>query len=123
MSTGTPFSSITGVPCLFSPALWKGWPSGTVADKAIELVEIRTAQELATRERPNDSLTSMGTMFVNLKHNTPTIDGSTFVPAFQASSSHTIIQFPPYHDIAPGGPPQMMLPLSHLHILGEAPCW
>ena len=66
----------------------------------MELIRIRTAQQypmlmptlfsgvLATRERPYDSLTTLWTVFANLKHNTsPAIDGDAFALAHQGLRS------------------------------------
>ena len=44
---------------------------------------------LATRERPYDSLATLWTVLAHLKHNTsPAIDGVVFAPVPQSSSSH-----------------------------------
>ena len=88
---------------------------------AIELVRIRTAQQypmlmstlfpgdLATREKPYVTLTSMWTAFNDLKHNMPpAIDGDAFASATRTSGSHTL------PDCSRSG---------SLHICSAAPLW
>ena len=98
--TGMPFSSyLRTLRVVVASTVEKGGPLAPSAEMAIELVRIRTAQQypmlmptlflgdLATREKPYDSLASMWTAFANLKHNTsPAIDGGAFASAPQASS-------------------------------------
>ena len=100
--TRTPFSSyLRTLRVVVASTVEKGGPLAPSAEMAIELVRIRTAQQypmlmptlfpgdLATREKPYDSLASMWIAFANLKHNTsPTIDGGAFASAPQASSLH-----------------------------------
>ena len=100
--TGTPFSSyLQTLRAVVASTVEKGGPLAPSAEMAIELVRIRTAQQyvmlmptlfpgdLATREKPYDSLASMWTAFADLKHNTsPSIDGGAFASAPQASSLH-----------------------------------
>ena len=79
----------------------KGEPLAPSPEMAMELIHIRTAQQypmlmltllpgnLATRERPYDSLSTLWTVFAHLKPNTsPAIDGETFPAAFQGLTSH-----------------------------------
>ena len=79
----------------------KGGPLTPSSEMGMELIRIRTAQQypmpistlfpgnLATRERPYDSLATLWTVFAHLKHNTsPTIDGDVFASVPQSSSSH-----------------------------------
>ena len=98
--TGTPFSSyLRALRVVVASTIEKGGPLAPSAVMAIEFVRIRTAQQypmlmstlfprdLATREKPYDSLASMWTAFADLKHNTsPAIDGSAFASTPQASS-------------------------------------
>ena len=100
--TGTPFSSyLRAFRVVVAGTVEKGGPLAPSAEMAMELVRIRTAQQfpmlmptlfpgdLATREKPYDSLAAMWSVFANLKHNTsPAIDGGAFASAPQASSSH-----------------------------------
>ena len=93
--TGTPFSSyLQTLRVVVASTVEKGGPLAPSAEMAIELVRIRTAQQylmlmptlfpgdLATREKPYDSLALMWTAFANLKHNTsPAIDGGAFASA------------------------------------------
>ena len=101
--TGMPFSSyLRTLRVVVASTVEKGGPLAPSAEMAIELVRIRTAQQypmlrptlfpgdLATREKPYDSLASMWTAFADLKHNTsPAIDGGAFASAPQASSLHS----------------------------------
>ena len=100
--TGTPFSSyLRTLRVVVTSSVEKGGPLTPSAEMAIELVRIRTAQQysmlmptlfpgdLATREKPYDSLASMWTAFADLKHNiSPAIHGGAFASAPQASSLH-----------------------------------
>ena len=99
---GTPFSSyLRTLRIVVASTVEKGGPLAPSAEMAIELVRIRTAQQypmlmptlfpgdLATREKPYDSLASMWTTIADLKHNTSlAIDGGAFASARQASSLH-----------------------------------
>ena len=101
--TGMSFSSyLRTLRVVVASTVEKGGPLAPSAEMAIELVRIRTAQQypmlrptlfpgdLATREKPYDSLASMWTAFADLKHNTsPAIDGGAFASAPQASSLHS----------------------------------
>ena len=102
---------------------------------AIELARIRTTQQypmlmltllsgdLATREKPYDSLASMWTAFASLKHNTsPAIDGGAFASAPQASSLHahptivtpvTSVAAPQRHTSRAARPPHDISYISH----------
>ena len=100
--TGTPFSSyLRTLRVVVASTVETSDPLAPSTEMAIELVRIRTAQQypmliptlfpgdLATREKPYDSLASMWTAFADLKHNTsPAIDGGAFASAPQASSLH-----------------------------------
>ena len=100
--TGTPFSSyLRTLRVVVASTVEKGGPLAPSAEMVIELVRIRTAQQypmlmptllpgdLATREKPYDSLASRWTAFADFKHNTsPAIDGDAFASAPQASSLH-----------------------------------
>ena len=100
--TGTSFSSyLRTLRVVVASTVEKGGPLAPSAEMAIELVLIRTVQQypklmptlfprdLATREKPYDSLASMWTAFADLKHNTsPAIDGGTLASAPEASSLH-----------------------------------
>ena len=100
--TRTPFSGyLRTLRVVVATTVKKGGPLAPSAEMAIELVRIRTAQQypmlmptlfpedLATREKPYDSLASMWTAFADLKHNTsPAIDGGAFASVPQASSLH-----------------------------------
>ena len=80
----------------------KGGPLAPSPDMAMELIHIRTAQQypmlmptlfpgnLATQEKPYDSLATLWTVFAHLNHNaSPAIDGDAFSPAHQVLSSVT----------------------------------
>ena len=104
---------------------------------AIELVRIRTAQQypmlmptlfpgdLATREKPYVTLTSMWTAFNDLKHNmSPAIDGDVFASAPRTSSPHAppTIAVPAAstavsqrHYGRPTRPPHPVSNVSHAH--------
>lgn len=118
----------------------KGGPLAPLANKAIEFVQIRTAQqyptlmptlfpgEFATKERPYDSLASTWTAFAILKYNTsPAIDGNEFASAL-SPRAHTLpltrplrlALFPRYNAITPGGLLRTMSRLFHL-IIAETP--
>ena len=100
--TGTPFASyLRALRVVVASTVEKGGPLAPSAAMAIELVRIRTAQQypmlmptlfpgdLATREKPYVTLTSMWTAFGDLKHNmSPAIDGDAFASASRTSSSH-----------------------------------
>ena len=85
--------------------------------------------DLATREKPYDSLASMWTAFADLKHNTsPAIDGGAFASAPQASSLHapptvatpvTSVAASQRHN-SPRGL-RMMHHISHMHIPAGTP--
>ena len=77
--TGTPFSSyLRTLQVVVASTVKKGGPLAPSAEMAIELIRIRTAQQypmliptlfpgdLATREKPYDSLASMWTAFADL---------------------------------------------------------
>lgn len=135
--TDTPFSSyLRAFRVVVASVVEKGGPMTSLSETAMELVRIITAQqypmlmptlfpsELATRDRPYDSLASMWTAFANLKHNTtPT----THLPSRPRALMLLHMQplrlplYPHYDDVAPGGPLRMTFPLSHLHILDEIP--
>ena len=99
---GTPFASyLRALRVVVASTVEKGGPLAPSAAMAIELVRIRTAQQypmlmltlfpgdLATREKPYVTLTSMRTVFNDLKHNmSPAIDGGAFSSATRTSSSH-----------------------------------
>ena len=103
--TGTPFSSyLRAFRGVVASTVEKGGSLAPPEEMAMELVRVRTAQQypmimptlfpgdLATREKPYDSLASMRTAFPDLKHNTsPAIDGGAFASTPQASS----LQAPP----------------------------
>ena len=92
--TETPFFSyLRALRVVVASTVEKGGPLAPSAEMTIELVRVRTAQQypmlmptlfpgdLATREKPYDSLASMWTAFADLKHNTsPAIDGGAFAP-------------------------------------------
>ena len=98
----TPFSSYLGsFRVVVAGTVDKYGPLAPSSEMAMELVRVRTAQQypvlmptlfsgnLATRERPYNSLSALWTVFANLKHNTsPAIDGGAFSPALQSSSSN-----------------------------------
>ena len=80
--TGTPFASyLRALRVVVASTIEKGGPLAPSSAMAIELVRIRTAQQyptlmptlfpgdLATREKPYVTLTSMWTAFNDLKHN------------------------------------------------------
>ena len=136
--TGTPFSSyLRTLRVVVASTVEKGDPLAPSAVMAIELVRIRTAQQypmlmstlfpgdLASREKPCDSLASMWTAFANLKHNiSPAIDGGAFASAPQASSLHAppTIATPVTSATAPqrqngcaARPPHDVSHISHAH--------
>ena len=92
--TGTPFSSyLRTLRVVVASTIEKSGSLAPSAEMAIELVRVRTAKQypmlmptlfpgdLATREKPYDSLASMWTVFANLKHNaSPDIDGGVLPP-------------------------------------------
>ena len=100
--TGTPFASyLQSLRVVVASTVEKGGLLAPSAAMAIELVRIRTAQQypmltptlfpgdLATREKPYVTLTSMWTAFDDLKHNmSPAIDGDVFASAPRTSSPH-----------------------------------
>ena len=100
--TGTPFASyLRALRVVVASTVKKGGPLAPSAAMAIELVRIRTAQQypmlmptlfpgdLATREKPYVTLTSMWTAVNDLKHSmSPAIDGDAFASATRTSSSH-----------------------------------
>ena len=90
----------------------KGGPLAPSPEMAVELIRIRTAQQypmlirtffpggLATRERPHDSLATLWTVFVNLKHNTsPAIDGDA------SALPHHGLSSPTHNMTTPSGSP------------------
>ena len=95
--SGTPFSSfLRSFRVVVASTVDKGGPLAPSPEMAEELLRIRTAQQypilipilfpvvLATRERPYNSLATLWTVLVSLKHNTsPAIDGDAFAPAHQ----------------------------------------
>ena len=99
--SGTPFSSyLRPFRVVVASTVDKGGPLAPSPEMAMELIRIRTAQQypmlmptlfpgnLATRERPYDSLATSWTVFAHLKHNfSPAIDGDVFAPVPQSSSS------------------------------------
>ena len=101
--SGTPFSSfLRSFSVVVASTVDKGGPLVPSPDMAMELIRIRTAQQysmwmttlfpgnLATQEKPYDSLATLWTVFDHLKHNTsPATDGDAFAPASQDLSSHT----------------------------------
>ena len=100
--TGTPFSSyVRTLRVVVASTVEQGGPLAPSAEMAVELARIRTVQQyplliptlfpgdLATREKPYDSLASMWTAFADFKHNTSSaIDGGAFASAPQATSLH-----------------------------------
>ena len=100
---GTPFSSFLRSSRVIAVSkVDKGGPLTPSPNMAMELIRIRTAQQyprlmptlfpgnLATQEKPYDSLATLWIVFAHLKHNTsPTIDGDAFAPASQGLSSLT----------------------------------
>ena len=100
--SGTPFlNCLRSFRVVVASTVGKGGPLAPSPEMAIKLIRIRTAQQypmlmptlfpgnLATRERPYDSLTTLWTVFAHLKYNTsPAIDGDVFAPVPQSSSSH-----------------------------------
>ena len=136
--TGTSFSSyLRTLRVNVSSTVEKGGPLAPSAEMAIELVRLRTAQpypmlmptlfpgDLATREKPCDSLSSMWTAFANLKHNTlPAIGGGAFASTPQASSLHappttatpvTSVSAPQRHNSRAGRPPHDISHISHVY--------
>ena len=136
--TGTPFASyLRALRVVVTSTVEKGGPWAPSAAMAIELVRIRTAQQypmlmptlfpgdLATREKPYVTLTSMWTAFNDLKHNmSPAIDGDAFASATRTSSSHapptvafptasTAVSQPQYG--RPTRPPHSVSNVSHAH--------
>ena len=99
--SGAPFSNyLRSFGVVIGSTVDKGGPLAPSPEMAMELIRTRTAQQylmlmptlfpgsLATRERPYDSLATLWTVFVHLKHITsPAIDGDVFAPAPQNSSS------------------------------------
>ena len=93
VSTGTPFSSyLWALRVVVASTVEKGGPLASSAEMAQQypiLMPTLFRGDLATREKPCDSLASMWTAFADLKHNTsPAIDGGAFASAPQASSLH-----------------------------------
>ena len=100
--TGTHFASyLRALRVVVASTVEKGGPLAPSSAIAIELVRIRTARQypmlmptlfpgdLATREKPYVTLTSMWTAFNDLKHNmSPAIDGDAFASATRTSGSH-----------------------------------
>ena len=136
--TGTPFSSyLRTLRVVAASTVEKGGPLAPSTEMAIELVRRRTVQQypmlmptlfpgnLATREKPYDSLASMWTAFANLKHDTsPVIDGGAFASAPQASSLHalptvatpvTSVAAPQRHNSRAARPPHDISHISHAH--------
>ena len=136
--TGTPFSSyLQTLRAVVASTVEKGRPLTPSAEMAIELVRIKTTQQypmlmptlfpgdLATREKPYDSLASMCTAFADLKHNTsPAIDGGAFASAPQASSLHapptvatpaTSVAASQRHNSRAARPPHDVSNMSHAH--------
>ena len=102
VSSGMPFSSyVCSFRVLVACTVDKCEPLALSPEMAMELNRIRAAKQypmltptlfpgnLATRERPYNTLATSWTVFALLKHNTsPTIDGDAFARAFKGSSSH-----------------------------------
>ena len=100
---GTPFSNyLRSFRVVVASTVDKGGPLAPSPEMAMKFIRFRTAQlypmlmptlftgNLATRERPYDSLATLCTMFAHLKHkNSPDIGGDVFAPVLQGSSSHT----------------------------------
>ena len=135
--TGTPFSSyLRTLRVVVASTVEKGGPLAPSAEMAMELVQIRTAQQylmlmptlfpgdFATREKPYDSLASMWTAFANFKHNvSPAIDGGAFASAPQASSLHapptvatpaTSVAASQHHNRRAARPPHDASHISHI---------
>ena len=133
-----PFSSyLRALRVVVASTVEKDGPLAPSAEMAIELIRIRTAQQyfmlmptlfpgdLATREKPYDSLASMWTAFADLKHNTsPAIDGGDFASAPQASSLHapptvatpaTSVAASQSHNSRAARPPHDVSHISHAH--------
>ena len=136
--TGTPFSSyLRTLRVVVANTVEIGGPLAPSAEMAMELVQIRTAQQypmlmptlfpgdFATREKPYDSLASMWTAFANLKHNvSPAIDGGAFASAPQASSLHapptvatpaTSVAASQHHTRRAARPPHDVSHISHAY--------
>ena len=102
LPSGTPFSNyLRSFRVVVASTVDKGGPLAPSPEMAMELPRIRTTQQypmlmptlfpgnLATRERPYDSLATSWTVFAHLKHNTsPAIDGDVFAPVPKSSGSH-----------------------------------
>ena len=107
--SGTPFSSfLRSFRVIVASTVDKRGPLAPSPYMAMELIRIRTAQQcpmlmptlfpvnLATQEKPYDSLATLWTVFAHLKHNaSPAIGGGAFAPASQGLSSltHHIVTF------------------------------
>ena len=136
--TGTLFSSyLRTLRVNVSSTVDKGDSLAPSVEMAIELIRLRTAQpypilmptlfpgDLATREKPYDSIVSMWTAFANLKHNTlPAIDGGAFSSTPQASSLHappttatpvTSAAAPQRHNSRAARPPRDISHISHAY--------
>ena len=101
--SGTPFSNyLRSFRVVVAGTVDEGGPLAPSPEMAMELIRVCTAQQypmlmltlfpgdLATREKPYDSLATLWTAFAHLKHNTsPAIDGDAFSPAHKGLSSHT----------------------------------
>ena len=98
---GTPFSSfLRSFRVEVASRVDKGEPLAFSPDMAMELIRNRTAQQypmlmpilfpgnLATQEKPYDSLAALWTVFAHLKYNTsPAIDGDAFAPTHHIVTS------------------------------------
>ena len=136
--TETPFSSyLRALRVVLASTVEEGGPLAPSAEMAIELVRVRMAQQypmlmptlfpgdLATREKPYDSVSSMWTAFADLKHNTsPAIDGGAFASAPQASSLHApptvatlaaSVTVSQRHNSRPARPSHDVSNVSHAH--------
>ena len=136
--TGTPFSSyLRALRVVVASTVEKGGPLAPSAAMVIELVKIRTTQQylmlmptlfpgdLAARDKPCVSLSSMWTAFADLKHNTsPAIDGGAFAFAPQASSLHApptvavsaaSVAVSQRHNSRPTRPSHAVSSVSHVH--------
>ena len=136
--TGTLFASyLRALRVVVASKVEKGGPLAPSAAMTIKLVRIRTAQQypmlmttlfpgdLATREKPYVTLTSMWTAFNDFKHNmSPAIDGDAFASATGTSSSHAppTVAVPAVstavsqrHYGRPTRPPHSVSNVSHAH--------
>ena len=136
--TGTLFSSYPRtLRVVVASTVEKGGPLAPSATMAMELVQLRPAQQYptlmptlfpgdrATRKKPYASLALMWTAFADLKHNTsPAIDGDSFASALQASSAHApppitvpaaSVTVPHRHNSRPSRPSHTVSNVSPVH--------